>query len=51
MNSVIGSILVVIGLYTLLWGRNSEVEETEHQLKHPKPQVNEEEDCNARSQV
>ncbi|XP_022770674.1 WAT1-related protein At4g01440-like isoform X2 [Durio zibethinus] len=48
-GSVVGSILVVIGLYTLLWGRNSEAEETNPQLKHP--QVKEEEDCNARSQV
>ncbi|XWS46331.1 hypothetical protein CRYUN_Cryun14cG0056300 [Craigia yunnanensis] len=46
-GSVIGSILVIIGLYTLLWGRNSEAEET-NQLKQPQVK---EEDCNARSQV
>ncbi|XVE73591.1 hypothetical protein DITRI_Ditri11bG0131000 [Diplodiscus trichospermus] len=48
-GSVVGSILVVIGLYILLWGRNSEAEQTDHHLK--KPQVEEEDDCNARSQV
>ncbi|XP_021280833.1 WAT1-related protein At3g30340-like [Herrania umbratica] len=47
-GSVVGSILVVIGLYILLWGRNSEAEET-NQLKQP--QVELEEDRNARSQV
>ncbi|XVF33053.1 hypothetical protein REPUB_Repub17cG0135200 [Reevesia pubescens] len=46
-GSVIGSILVVIGLYILLWGRNSEAEETQ-QLKQPQVK---EEDCIARSQV
>ena len=48
MNSVIGSILVVIGLYTLLWGRNSEAEET-HLMKQP--QVKEEEDCNQEEEL
>ncbi|KAL4367085.1 hypothetical protein GQ457_05G001190 [Hibiscus cannabinus] len=45
-GSVIGSFLVVIGLYILLWGKNREAEETQ-QLKQP--QI--EEDCNARPQV
>ncbi|WRX10555.1 EamA domain - like 10 [Theobroma cacao] len=47
-NSVVGSILVVIGLYILLWGRNSEAEETNQRKQ---PQVEQEEDRNARSQV
>ncbi|XVF22250.1 hypothetical protein REPUB_Repub12eG0157400 [Reevesia pubescens] len=47
-GSIVGSILVVIGLYFLLWGRKSEAEETDHQLKQPQVK---EEDCNARSQV
>ncbi|XVF80352.1 hypothetical protein PTKIN_Ptkin15bG0062900 [Pterospermum kingtungense] len=46
-GSVTGSILVVIGLYTLLWGRNSEEEETR---RLQQPQVKEE-DCTATSQV
>ncbi|XVE77368.1 hypothetical protein DITRI_Ditri13aG0056600 [Diplodiscus trichospermus] len=46
LGSVIGSILVVVGLYTLLWGRNSEAEETQ-KLKQPQEEV----DCNARPQV
>ncbi|GMI98948.1 Usually multiple acids move in and out Transporters 32 [Hibiscus trionum] len=45
-GSVIGSVLVVIGLYVLLWGKNREAEETQ-QLKQP--QI--EEGCNARPQV
>ncbi|KAE8722082.1 Ribosomal RNA processing Brix domain protein isoform 1 [Hibiscus syriacus] len=46
MNSIIGSILVVIGLYILLWGRNREAEQTQ-QLK----QTQIEEDSNAGAQV
>ncbi|KAL4383202.1 hypothetical protein GQ457_15G025920 [Hibiscus cannabinus] len=46
LGSTIGSILIILGLYILLWGRNSEAQETK------KPQVKEEEDeCTARSQV
>ncbi|GMJ01381.1 Usually multiple acids move in and out Transporters 32 [Hibiscus trionum] len=46
LGSVTGSILIIIGLYILLWGRNSEAQEMEHH------QVEEEEgDCNSRSKV
>ncbi|TYI67812.1 hypothetical protein E1A91_D08G044700v1 [Gossypium mustelinum] len=45
LGSVIGSILIVIGLYILLWGRNSEAQEMKQ------PQEGEEKDCNVRSQV
>ncbi|KAK9002285.1 hypothetical protein V6N11_024969 [Hibiscus sabdariffa] len=46
LGSTIGSILIILGLYILLWGRNSEAQETKE------PQVKEEEgDCSARPQV
>ncbi|KAK8635550.1 hypothetical protein V6N13_004284 [Hibiscus sabdariffa] len=46
LGSAIGSILIIFGLYILLWGRNSEAQEMkEHQVKE------EEGDCSARSQV
>ncbi|KAE8696876.1 Ribosomal RNA processing Brix domain protein isoform 1 [Hibiscus syriacus] len=45
LGSIIGSILIIIGLYILLWGRNSEAQEMQQ------PQFKEEGDNNTRSQV
>ncbi|GLT84875.1 hypothetical protein SLE2022_030850 [Rubroshorea leprosula] len=49
LGSVVGSVLVVIGLYILLWGR-ARNETKEPELKQPQV-IEEAEDCNGRSQV
>lgn len=49
-NSVVGSILVTIGLYNLLWGKSKEIEECESEIKQN--QVAQQDDqCNGVSHV
>ncbi|GLT79856.1 hypothetical protein SLA2020_513280 [Shorea laevis] len=49
LGSVFGSILVVIGLYVLLWGKARS--ETEQLVLNQPPATEETEDCNGRSQL
>ncbi|PON97162.1 Plant-drug/metabolite exporter [Trema orientale] len=48
LGSLLGSILVIIGMYTLLWGKKKEANES---LRKQNQEAEEGEDCNSVSQV